>query len=92
VFALSTGESPREANENGSPYSVADREKMATHAILYALDGETGKQLYSSGDAAATFTHGTGLAVANRRIYFTTHDNIAYSFGFLAEQPQLTGE
>lgn len=92
VFALSTGESPREAKENGSPYTVAEREKMATHAILYALDGDTGKQLYSSGDTAATFTHGTGLAVANKRIYFTTHDNVAYSFGFLAEQPQLTGE
>jgi hypothetical protein len=92
VFALSTGESPREAKENGSPYSVAERERMATHAILYALDGATGKQLYSSGDTATTFTHGTGLAVANKRIYFTTHDNVAYSFGFLAEQPQLTGE
>jgi hypothetical protein len=92
VFALSSGESPREAKVNGSPYSVAEREKMATHAILYALDGETGKQLYSSGDTATTFTHGTGLAVANKRIYFTTHDNVAYSFGFLAEQPQLTGE
>jgi hypothetical protein len=92
VFALSTGESPREAKENGSPYSVAEREKMATHAILYALDGETGKPLYSSGDAATTFAHGTGLAVADKRIYFTTHDNVAYSFGFFAEQPQLTGE
>jgi WD40 repeat protein len=91
VFALSTGESPREAKENGSPYSVGDREKMATHATLYALDGQTGKQLYSSGNTAATFTHGAGLAVANRRIYFTTHDNLAYSFGFIAEQPQLTG-
>ncbi|MGC2661676.1 MAG: hypothetical protein WA324_27280 [Bryobacteraceae bacterium] len=91
VFALSTGESPREAKENGSPYSIADREKMATHATLYALDGETGKPLYSSGDAVATFTHGSGLAIANKRIYFTTHDNLAYSFGFDAEQPQLTG-
>jgi WD40 repeat protein len=91
VFALSTGESPRQAKENGSPYSVAEREKMATHAILYALDGETGKQLYSSGDAIASFSHGSGLAIANRRIYFTTHDNLAYSFGFIADQPQLTG-
>ena len=65
---------------------------MATHATLYALDGETGKELYSSGDPAATFTHGTGLAVANRRIYFTTHDNTVYTFGFLADQPQLTGK
>jgi len=92
VFALSTGESNREAKPNGKPYTVAQREKMASHATLYVLDGETGAELYSSGDIAQTFAHGSGLAVANRRIYFTTHDNTVYAFGFLAEQPQLTGK
>jgi outer membrane protein assembly factor BamB len=92
VFALSTGESNREAKPNGKPYSVAEREKMASPAILYVLDGETGSELYSSANIASTFSHGSGLAVANRRIYFTTHDNTVYAFGFLAEQPQLTGK
>jgi outer membrane protein assembly factor BamB len=92
VFALSTGESAREAKENGKPYTVAEREKLASRATLYVLDGETGDELYSSGNIASTFTHGSGLAVANRRIYFTTHDNTVYAFGFLAEQPQLTGK
>ncbi len=92
VFALSTGESAREARENGKPYSVAEREKMASRATLYVLDGETGNELFSSGNTATTFSHGSGLAVANRRIYFTTHDNTVYAFGFLAEQPQLTGK
>jgi outer membrane protein assembly factor BamB len=92
VFALSTGESNREAKPNGKPYTVAQREKMASHATLYVLDGETGAELYSSGNIAQTFSHGSGLAVANRRIYFTTRDNTVYAFGFLAEQPQLTGK
>ena len=92
VFALSTGESNREAKPNGKPYSVAQREKTASPAILYVLDGATGAELYSSGSIARTFSHGSGLAVANRRIYFTTHDNMVYAFGFLAEQPQLTGK
>jgi WD40 repeat protein len=92
VFALSSGESAREAKENGSLYSVAEKQKMAGRAVLYVLDAASGKELYSSGNMTATFSHGTGLALANRRIYFTTHDNLVYSLGFLAEQPQLTGK
>jgi outer membrane protein assembly factor BamB len=70
---------------------VAEREKMASHATLYVLDGATGAELYSSGNMAATFSHDSGLAVANRRIYFTTHDNTVYALGFMVDQPQLTG-
>jgi len=92
VFVLSGGESARDAKENGKPYSVAEREKMATHATLYVLDGTTGAELYDSGSMASTFSHSAGVAVANRRVYFTTHDNTVYALGFLAEQPQLTGK
>jgi outer membrane protein assembly factor BamB len=90
VFVLSSGESPRLAKENGKPYSVGDREKMADHAILYVLDGATGKQLFSSGSDANTFSHASGVAIANGRVYFTTHDSTVYSYGFPALQPQLT--
>jgi hypothetical protein len=41
---------------------------------------------------AAAFSHNSGLAVANRRIYFTTHDNTVFALGFIADQPQLTGK
>jgi outer membrane protein assembly factor BamB len=91
VFVLSTGESNREARDNGKPYTVAEREKMASHATLYALDAATGAEIYSSGNMASTFAHNGGLAVANKRIYFTTHDNTVFALGFLADQPQLTG-
>jgi outer membrane protein assembly factor BamB len=63
-----------------------------SHAVLYALDCETGKQLYSSQSQVRSFSHSDGLAIANRRIYFTTHDNAVYCFGFLADQLQLTGK
>ena len=92
VFALSSGESPREAKEDGKPYSVAEREKMATRAVLFVLDGASGAELYNSGTMTSAFSHSAGLAVANRRIYFTTHDNTVYALGFMAEQPQLTGK
>jgi outer membrane protein assembly factor BamB len=63
---------------------------MADHAILHVLDGATGKQLFSSGSDANTFSHASGVAIANGRVYFTTHDSTVYSYGFPALQPQLT--
>ena len=56
------------------------------------LEADTGKELYNTGSLAATFSHNSGVSVANRRIYFTTHDNTVYCLGFLAEQPQITGK
>lgn len=91
VFALSMGQSARAAKEDGSLYTVAEKKLAATRALLYVLDGATGKELYTSGAMTATFSN-AGVAVANRRIYFTTNDNLVYSLGFLAEQPQLTGK
>lgn len=90
VFALSTGESSRLAKQDGTPYTDAERKLMASHATMYALDGTTGKELFSTGDDASTFSHGSGLALANGRVYFTTHDNTIYCYGFPAMQPQLT--
>jgi outer membrane protein assembly factor BamB len=89
VFALSTGESPRTAKKNGEPYSAAERDSMASHAILYGLDALTGKQLYSSGDKVSSFSHAGGLAVANGRVYFPVHGNAVYCFGFPKNEPQL---
>jgi outer membrane protein assembly factor BamB len=86
VFALSSGEYVRQANENlGGLFSPEQRAQLSTHAILYALDAATGKELYSSGDAVTSFTHFAGMAVANGRVYFSTFDNTLYSFGFPIE-------
>jgi outer membrane protein assembly factor BamB len=86
VFALSSGEFVRQANENqGGLFSSAQRAERSVHATLYALDAETGKELYSSGDSIASFTHFASMAVANGRVYFGTYDNTLYSFGFPIE-------
>jgi hypothetical protein len=85
VFALSTGLSPRVAKADGTPYSVAEIEKMAKPAVLYILDGVTGQELFSSGSGATTFSH-SGLAVANGRVYFTTHDNTLFAYGVPEER------
>jgi outer membrane protein assembly factor BamB len=58
-----------------------ERIKNSTHAVLYALDGETGQELYSSGDQIASFVHFGGLTVANGRVYLGTYDSVLYCFG-----------
>jgi outer membrane protein assembly factor BamB len=80
VYALSSGLSPRVAKKDGTPYTVGEVEKMAKPAILHVLDGETGKEVFSSGTAATTFAH-SGIAVANGRVFFTTHDNTLFVYG-----------
>ena len=89
VFALSTGESPRLAKKNGKPYSVAEWQENAQQATVYAFDAVSGKQLYSSGEAIPGHPRATALAVANGRVYFSTHDNAVYCLGLLRTQPQL---
>jgi len=91
AFALATGEPALPSKANGKPYSEAEFRKAATRATLYVLDGTTGNRLYASGDSVSGHARGSGLAIANGRIYFTTSDNVVYCFGFLKSQPQLTG-
>jgi hypothetical protein len=79
VFALSTGESSRTAKKDGTPYTVAEMEKMAKSAVLYILDGTTGQELFAGSDAT-TFAH-SGIAIANGRVYFSTHDNTLFAYG-----------
>ena len=68
---------------NGSFRHTAKGEmaRKGTHAILYAFDGETGKQMYSTGDEVKTAGNLAGLTVANGRVYFATVDNIVQVFG-----------
>jgi outer membrane protein assembly factor BamB len=49
--------------------------------VLYALDGQTGKTLWSSGDQIKSFNHFSGLSVANGRVYIGTYDSVLYCFG-----------
>jgi outer membrane protein assembly factor BamB len=50
-------------------------------AAVYALDGQTGKELWSSGNAIESWNHFSGLTVANGRAYVATFDGVVYCFG-----------
>jgi hypothetical protein len=50
-------------------------------ATLYALDAATGKELWSSGNQVTSFSHFSGITVANGRVYIPTFDGYLYCFG-----------
>ena len=50
-------------------------------AALYALDAQTGKELWSSGSTIESWNHFSGLTVANGRAYLATFDGVLYCFG-----------
>jgi outer membrane protein assembly factor BamB len=82
VFAVSSGENTLQANNEGRLMDSAQRLKTAPgHAILYALDAETGKELFSSGETMPGITHFSGIAIFSGRVYVTTYDSTLYSFG-----------
>lgn len=85
VFAYGSGENTRQAYaDKGLADFSPLRIKASTHAVLYALDGETGKELYSSGDQIKSFAHFGALSVANGRVYLGTFDGTLHCFGLPA--------
>lgn len=93
VFGLSTGENALQVthgavivnNPGLKLLTDEQRRENTTHAVLYAMDAETGKTLYDSGDAMPSWVHFSGLAVADGRIYAVDHDSIVYCFGLKQE-------
>jgi hypothetical protein len=70
------GPPPRTGN-----LTAAERGQHTTHATLYALDAETGQQLYSSGTAIDDWTHLSSVTVADGSVYVTTRRSFVYAFG-----------
>jgi outer membrane protein assembly factor BamB len=82
VFAYGNGENTEQAYPDVGLDDVASRRIPAsTHAVLYVLDAQTGKELWSSGDEIKSWNHWSGLSVANGRVYIATFDNYLYSYG-----------
>jgi outer membrane protein assembly factor BamB len=83
VFGYGSGEDATQASYDiGLAYnSAANRVARSTHATLYALDAQTGAELWSSGDQIKSFNHFSSLAVANGRVYIGTYDGKLYCFG-----------
>lgn len=82
LFVLGTGENTQQVTSGDISQLLEGRENRNTgHAILHALDARTGKELWSSGDAMSGWTHFSGLAIGDGKVFATTHDGAVYAFG-----------
>jgi outer membrane protein assembly factor BamB len=82
IFAYGNGEGTDQAGPDvGLDNNLERRIPLSTKAVLYALDAQTGKELWSSGDQITSWNHWSGLSVANGRVYIGTFDGNLYSFG-----------
>ncbi len=81
LFVLGTGENTEQVKAGDISQLLTGRENLNRgHAILHALDATTGKELWSSGDTMPGWTHFSGLAVGDGKIFATTHDGAVYAF------------
>jgi outer membrane protein assembly factor BamB len=81
VFALSSGE----FRSGDSKLAAAERIKRSSPAVLYALDGATGKEMWNSGKGITSFVHGGSLSGGGTQVYLETYDGNLYAFGFYIE-------
>lgn len=82
VFALASGGNEHQVDSGGRLLTTEFRIKNPTgNAILYAFDAKTGKELFNSGKTITGWTHFSGIAVAEGRVYVTTWDSKVYAFG-----------
>lgn len=81
VFALASGEF-RSAD---SKITAAQRAQRSTPAVLYALDGATGKPIWNSGKTITSFVHSAALSGQSGQVYVGTYDGTLYAFGFPME-------
>lgn len=65
---------------NGVVFTAASRK-----AVLCALDGTTGKELWNSGDQAASKVTNGGLSAGDSEIFLSGDDGTLYAFGFPME-------
>lgn len=80
VFVASSGEF-RGANAR---LTAAQRAQRSTPAVLHALDGATGKELWNSGKTMTSFAR-AGLSAGSGQVYVVTFDNTLYAFGIPME-------
>ncbi|MFN0108450.1 MAG: hypothetical protein ACKVZH_06310 [Blastocatellia bacterium] len=80
VFVTSSGEF-RASDKT----PAAMRAARSGKAVVYALDGATGKELWNSGTTITSFAHGGAISGGMGQIYLTTYDGTIYTFGFPME-------
>src|SRR2546422_3420777 len=82
VFGYGSGEETKQAFPDiGLQFDSSIRAAKGTRARIFVLDGQTGRELWSSGDQMHQWNHFSGLTVANGRVYLGTYDGTLYCFG-----------
>jgi len=54
--------------------------------VLYALDGATGKELWTSGTTITSSGRGVGPSAGDSQVYVVTIDGTLYTFGMPMER------
>jgi outer membrane protein assembly factor BamB len=80
VFALASGEA------RGSATGAAQKPRPSSSAVLYAIDGATGKELWTSGTTITSSVHGIGPSAGDSQVYVVTRGGTLYTFGMPAER------
>jgi outer membrane protein assembly factor BamB len=70
---------------NGVVFVLARGGQRAGSAVLYALDGMTGRELWTSGNTMTSFVHSGGLSGGDGQVYVGTFDSTLYAFGIPLE-------
>ena len=81
VFAASSGA----GHTSDAPISAEHPARHSSPAVLYALDGATGKVLWESGDTITSFAPRNGLSSGGGAVYLSDYNGTLYSFGFPME-------
>jgi hypothetical protein len=95
VYAVQTGEQGMQhyqnVEEHGQPKQGQARETAealsrfrstpVTNMMLVAMDAESGKELYSSGEQLTNWVHFSQPAVALGKVFLVSHDAHVYAFG-----------
>ena len=90
IYTFGNGEDATQATAEGGLDSSAPRRiPLSKNAVLYALDAQTGRELYSSGTQITSWNHFSGVSVANGRVYLGTFDGMFYCFGL---EPASAGQ
>jgi len=66
---------------NGVVFALSSGSRTA-NAVLYALDGMTGKELWSSGKAISGYST-SGISSGQSKVFVGTHDGTLHAFGYL---------
>jgi hypothetical protein len=82
VFAYGSGANTAQAFPDvGLDFRIERRIPKSTHAVLYALDAQTGKELWSSGKQITSWNHFSGISLANGAVYINDWSGALYRFG-----------